>query len=272
MNHKSVTQTPVPQPVTTAGLRYVVAATPRCGSTLLCEALASTGLLGRPLEYLHPIVVNQLSAEWGCTTLDAYLRELPLRMITSNGTFGIKVHWDHLAITAGSSRAPAWFHSDHPWDWQYANIPHLDLGWAREWMLSTFGRAKFIRMVRHDKISQAVSFAIATQTGEWSRRGAGGPEQLEQSSITNELIDDCLHVINRGDMCWSRALRSTSSIVVAYEDLKLNYRRLVKEVFWKLTGNDSDIPIDDPETLRQATSTSAAIARRYRSSRPGRTE
>src|SRR6267142_4337583 len=39
---------------------YLVCATPRSGSTLLCEALSNTGLAGRPEEYFETLKVSGL--------------------------------------------------------------------------------------------------------------------------------------------------------------------------------------------------------------------
>src|SRR4051812_21324718 len=100
---------------------YLVAATPRSGSTLLCELLAGTGVAGRPAEYfehLHatglprqprqyfdglddPEVVDLLAptvpgapvtAEAFRERFEAALRE----GTTPNGVFAAKVMWGYL--------------------------------------------------------------------------------------------------------------------------------------------------------------------------------
>src|SRR3954453_9104678 len=53
---------------------YLICATPRSGSTLLAQLLASTGLAGTPIEYFHEERMATLRDEWGTVSLDEYRR------------------------------------------------------------------------------------------------------------------------------------------------------------------------------------------------------
>jgi LPS sulfotransferase NodH len=69
----------VPEP----RVSYLVCATPRSGSTLLCEALSGTGLAGRPAEYFEamydtglprrPTDMRARLDRWMCETEDPLL-------------------------------------------------------------------------------------------------------------------------------------------------------------------------------------------------------
>jgi len=48
----------------------MICATPRSGSTLLCEALRNTGLAGNPDEYFH---FDRWSEKWGMSSEEDYL-------------------------------------------------------------------------------------------------------------------------------------------------------------------------------------------------------
>jgi LPS sulfotransferase NodH len=80
----------------------VIAATPRCGGTLLCETLAATGLAGDPAEYFEPTSrlaadaaeVGFVSAEAAARDLPAYAAAIRRRYASDNGVFGLKLHWD----------------------------------------------------------------------------------------------------------------------------------------------------------------------------------
>jgi LPS sulfotransferase NodH len=84
---------------------YLVAGTPRTGTTLLCEALAAAGA-GRPYEWFSRLHLAQaglsyLTADGGVSDVDAaeacrrYLRER-IQQSCHNGVAGFKLHWHQL--------------------------------------------------------------------------------------------------------------------------------------------------------------------------------
>src|ERR671917_2614911 len=111
----------VPEP----RVSYLVCATPRSGSTLLCEALSGTGLAGRPAEYFEAMydtrlprrptdyfeglraipaasfLADQLPTEGGearealsqAATYRDYLAWVLRTGTTPNGVFGAKLMW-----------------------------------------------------------------------------------------------------------------------------------------------------------------------------------
>ena len=114
-----------PPPVTTS---YLVCATPRSGSTLFCEALAATGVAGRPAEYFEAMygtglprrptdyfeglreipaasfLADHLPAEGGearaalgaSASYRHYLAWVLAAGTTPNGVFGAKLMWGHV--------------------------------------------------------------------------------------------------------------------------------------------------------------------------------
>ena len=66
----------------------MICATPRSGSTLLCEALRNTGLAGNPDEYFH---VDRWSEKWGTSSEKDYLEKVLEHAKGDNGVWGIKV-------------------------------------------------------------------------------------------------------------------------------------------------------------------------------------
>jgi LPS sulfotransferase NodH len=55
---------------------YLICATPRSGSTLLCEALRITGLAGNPDEYFGPMHVKRWNEEWRTRSKADYLERV----------------------------------------------------------------------------------------------------------------------------------------------------------------------------------------------------
>jgi len=67
--------------VVVPAISYLMCATPRCGSTLLCDGLEATGLAGRPREYFEELKETGVPRRpreyfWGLRSPDV-LRLLP---------------------------------------------------------------------------------------------------------------------------------------------------------------------------------------------------
>jgi trehalose 2-sulfotransferase len=123
----------------------VICASPRTGSGLLCSALWSTGLCGRPDEYLGLATRRDYEVLWGCRDDQEYAERVMSYGTTSNGVFGIKVHAQQL-------RFASWLVDDA-----------LGLGALAE-------RVHFCRLRRRDKVRQAVSAYVAGYTGRYAQR------------------------------------------------------------------------------------------------------
>jgi trehalose 2-sulfotransferase len=149
----------MPAPV----VSYLVAATQRSGSTLLCRALADTGVAGRPEEYFLTGPPEAFPPGWtfwedgifaqphGTMDRETYL-ELVFRLgTTPNGVFGAKLMWNNV-----------------PWVleklWELPRFAGLDRAGT---LRALFPNLHVIRLTRRDRIRQAVSWARATQDGVW---------------------------------------------------------------------------------------------------------
>jgi LPS sulfotransferase NodH len=157
---------------------YFVCATPRSGSTLFCEALAATGVAGRPAEYfealrgtdlprqpqeyfdildpeleaLLPRVDQEPAPE--LTRAESYLDYLAWARFegtTPNGVFAAKMMWGYLGEFASRLRETGHYDAED------------DLGVLE----SAFPGARFVRVVRLGKVEQAVSLWTAIQTQTW---------------------------------------------------------------------------------------------------------
>lgn len=75
-------------------INYLVAMTPRSGSSFLCDQLTRTRVLGRPDEYLNGDTIPGF-LKWGvpAETPDEYLRHALKAKKTRNGVAGIKASW-----------------------------------------------------------------------------------------------------------------------------------------------------------------------------------
>ena len=113
---------------------YLVCATPRSGSTLVCKALRDTGVAGRPEEYFEALrstgrprrpseyfegvddrsIFDELGEQdgegsapppaWSRTAYDRYLDWAMEQGTTDNGVFGAKLMWQYLGDFVGLLR------------------------------------------------------------------------------------------------------------------------------------------------------------------------
>ena len=169
---------------------YLVCATPRSGSTLLCHLLAQTGLAGRPEEYFealrhsglprrpaeyfdperHANIIERLAFRempdgaqprpnplWRPESYDRYLDWALEEGTTPNGVFGAKLMWGYLGDFADLLRGIE----------GNAGLPIPEL------LERSFPDLRYVQITRRDKVRQAVSLWKAVQTQAW-RAGAGG--------------------------------------------------------------------------------------------------
>lgn len=162
---------------------YLVCATPRSGSTLVCHALAETGVAGRPEEYFEalrhsgrprrpeeyfvgaedPSIRDHLgeravgsepaprSPLWSRAAYDRYLEWAFEAGTTPNGIFGAKLMWGYFGEFVSLLRnVPA-----------YRDVPLAEL------LPTVFPELTFVRVVRANKVRQAVSLWKAVQTATW---------------------------------------------------------------------------------------------------------
>ena len=160
---------------------YLICATPRSGSTLLCEALTNTGIAGHPKEYFETLyatglprrpfeyfedaqlsdVVEHLGGNAHTGTAIAlqtsappyadYLAAVLEEGTTPNGIFGAKVMWGYLSdFVSNLHTIPEYRHLDTP-----------------ALLATIFPRLHYIRVIRRDKVRQAISLWKALQTQTW---------------------------------------------------------------------------------------------------------
>jgi trehalose 2-sulfotransferase len=177
---------------------YLVCATPRSGSTLVCQALKETGVAGRPEEYFEALehsgrprrpdeyfagvedrsILAHLgergrrwaddpeprSPLWSRTAYDRYLEWAMEQGTTDNGVFGAKLMWGYLGDFVSLLR----------------NIPeYRDLPLA-ELLPAVFPGLTFVRVVRANKVRQAVSLWKAIQTATWRQVGGEPAEGIPE--------------------------------------------------------------------------------------------
>jgi trehalose 2-sulfotransferase len=178
----------------------LIASTPRCGSHMLGHALASTGLLGVPFEYANPANLAEWMRRLGTTTKEATFAALMSRRATANGVFSIKAHYSHCETLGGPER-----------------------------FLGIWPTLKVVHICRADVLRQAISYAIAKQTGVWI---TGQEAEQENADYDPGLIAECLDDIAVQNARWISAFAKAgiTPLSIRYEDATADLAMVVKQV------------------------------------------
>jgi LPS sulfotransferase NodH len=237
---------------------YLVCATPRSGSTLVCHALAETGVAGRPEEYFEalrhsgrprrpeeyfvgaedPSIRDHLgereigkeppprSPLWSRAAYDRYLEWAFEAGTTDNGVFGAKLMWGYFGEFVSLLRnVPA-----------YRDVPLAEI------LPSVFPDLTFVRVVRANKVRQAVSLWKAVQTATWREDQAsaaassveadGAPpyrtfieEHRPQLRFHYRAIDHLLEQLLIEEAAWDAFFEHAGikPILVLYENFAADY-------------------------------------------------
>jgi LPS sulfotransferase NodH len=222
----------------TPTLSYLVCATPRSGSTLLCHLLDQTGIAGHPAEYFealrhsgvprrpheyfdpdrHSNIVERLAfrempsgaAEpnplWHPETYDQYLDWAIAEGTTPNGVFGAKLMWGYLRDFAQLLRGIEGMAG--------LTVPEL--------LARSFPGLRYIQVTREDKVRQAVSLWKAVQTQTWSRDAAESEPQTEPV-FSFRAINYLVRLLTAHDASWDAYF-----LGLGYDPLKVTYEELAE--------------------------------------------
>lgn len=220
-------------------LSYLVCATPRSGSTLLCRALHQTGVAGHPEEYFealvrsglprrpheyfdpqrHANIVERLAfrempdraAErnplWQPDTYDRYLAWALAQGTTPNGVFGAKLMWGYLGDFAELLRGIEGM-AERP-------LPEL--------LTRAFPGLRYIRITRENKIRQAVSLWKAVQTQTWKQEAGEEVTRAVEPVFSFRAINYLVRQLTAHDASWDAYF-----LGLGHQPLKLTYEELAQ--------------------------------------------
>jgi trehalose 2-sulfotransferase len=198
-----------------ASASVILCATPRSGSTLLCDLLAATGVCGVPESWFRRQSIDDFIAAFGLTTpkdapaFDAdYLAAAIKAGSDGSGTFGLRLMWPTVPELSD------WLDRLHP-----------GLGSDRARYERAFGPARYVYLSRHDHVAQAVSRLKAEQSGLWHLNQDGSErervmphkEPAYDGAALSHYVEEST-MANRGWEAWF-AQNGVSPFRLAYEDL-----------------------------------------------------
>ena len=233
-------------------MSYLVCATPRSGSTLLCETLRGTGVAGNPLEFFEalpetgvprrpldylvgledpdalglverapPHNAPPYSDLRGCVSYDEHLAKVRREGTTPNGVFGAKIMWAHLEDLG-------------------RRLGAADLGALVD---ELFDRPHFVWVRRQDTVRQAVSLWRAMQTQSWrAENEPGGGEPRYSFAALHHLVS----LLVAHDAAWERFFAATDRV------LTLTYEEISSDLAGSLERTLAHIDVEPPDGALEA--------------------
>jgi len=287
---------------------YLVCATPRSGSTLVCHALEETGVAGCPEEYFEALrhsgrprrpeeyflgVEDQSirdhlgersvgsdpqprSPLWSRAAYDRYLEWAFEAGTTDNGVFGAKLMWGYFGEFVSLLRnIPA-----------YRDVPLAQL------LPTVFPDLTFVRVVRANKVRQAVSLWKAVQTANWredqaSAKAASVEQQHDNGSspyrsfleehrpqlrFHYRAIDHLLEALLVEEASWDAFFEHSGidPILVLYENFAADYETSTLNLLERLDVSCPEGFQFQPRMKKQSDKINDDWTRRYSELRLGR--
>lgn len=189
---------------------YLICATPRSGSTLLCGLLTSSGVAGHPASYFNRKTLDHYAEQWRIARphdgrIDpGFVSAALTANRTPNGVFGGRVMaetWPEL-ITGLAAAAPR------------PGMTDVEL------LTGQLGRVRFVHLRRVDVVAQAVSWARSLQTHFWHPGEAVVPGG-QAPHYDEELIAGLVDTIERFEAGWAAwfTAHRVAPYAVTYEQL-----------------------------------------------------
>lgn len=211
----------------------IIASSERSGSHLLGQSLGVTGCFGDPLEYMQPTHIKRWKDILGAGSAREAMHALQDRRTSPNGVFAIKMHYSHLRALGGMRALKDVFPGPH-----------------------------FVVLRRRNTLKQAVSYAVARESGLWI---ADAPDS-ESLSYRGDLIEWALAYSLREHANWRFDVLNSGlpMLDVDHEDVIADVPAAIDQIA-RFTGVDvpsEEIP-EAPVTRKQSSTINGEWLARY---------
>lgn len=247
----------------TPSASYVICATPRTGSYLLCDALDATGVAGHPTEHLSGTYQGHWQSVWGTNEYADYLAQVFTIGTTPNGVFGTKLHRHQL---------------DH-FLRQLTGERDVEPRRARPIIEEVLPRPRWIYLSRRDALAQAISYTRSMQTEIWWDADTDPAPSAPPRPAAARFDFAQIEAYARRLRTWDRRWRSwfeqagITPLHLTYEQLTHDLSGIRRKVLDYL---DLELPPDLPEPVarvrRQADERSVRWTGRFEALRHAKAE
>jgi trehalose 2-sulfotransferase len=231
-------------------ISYVIASVQRSGTHLLCSILRSTSIAGSPGEHFLSKPGEVWEKRWGTPSRAAYVQQVLRQNTAANGVFGTVIMWSYFERMLQMLK-------EIP---DYKNLNGAQL------LAAVFNKPKYIWMRRRNHVEQAVSWAMACQTGVWTRKADEKSQSHAIPKFDFKVIDEWCRRIAAHDEGWVNYFRENQiePLVLFYEDVVASHRTAAEAVL-ELLGLSfpPGLEIPRPAVEKQATRVSEEWVTRY---------
>ena len=231
-------------------ISYVIASIQRSGTHLLCSILRSTGMAGSPEEHFLSKPGETWEKRWDAPSRLACVQRVLQQNTAADGVFGTVVMWSYFErMLRMLQEIPA-----------YKNLNGAQL------LAAVFRKPKYIWMRRRNHVEQAVSWAMACQTGVWAQKAEEKPQPRAIPKFDFKVIDEWCNRIATQEAAWGNYFRENQiePLVLFYEDVVASHRAAAERVLEFLgLPFPPGMQIPPPTIEKQATQMSAEWAASY---------
>ena len=186
---------------------YIICTQPRSGSSAICAALRTSKALGNPIERFNRKTATRfLELQANPTDLRSYIRKVIYEPGCHAGVVASKVFWFQL-------------------QWITKLLaPQLTLAEAFNCLFEVCGPLKVIRLIRQDKLRQAISYVTASRSGIWRATDSQAAAQMVSPAPTLENLQEINYWYERlqaWEREWDALLidANAASLTIYYEEI-----------------------------------------------------
>ena len=197
-------------------ISYIIASVQRSGTHLLCTILRSTGVAGSPAEHFLSKPGETWEGRCGAPSRVAYVERVLRQNTTANGVFGAVVMWSYFErMLQLLQEIPG-----------YKNLNGAQL------LTAALHQPRYVWMRRRNQVEQAISWAIACETGIWARQKGDRPQPRTRLRFDFKVIDEWCNRIAAHEAGWANYFRENQiePLVLFYEDVVASHHAVAKRV------------------------------------------
>lgn len=186
--------------------KYIIAMTPRSGSSHLCDVMKNTKLFGNPGEFLPAEFIPKIILRAPANNADDYLVNVLKVLQSENGVSGVKTSWFQFQLFCGALKNR-----------------------------SVIRKYKYVYLVRRDVAVQAVSLYKATESSFFHTNISHSEDVLNknrQLEYNYEKINKWhKHILAQEDG-WQKyfLLNNIFPLCITYEDIESDVAGVVKRI------------------------------------------
>ncbi len=244
---------------------YIICATPRSGSTLLCDLLTDTRIAGRPDSFFRCQSFSEWAdyfevsaSEWASEHEfdQSYLTAVLQEGTAGTQVFGMRLMWESVGDL--SERLESF----------YPGLPSDDARFR-----SAFGPPVYVHISREDKVAQAVSRLRAEQSGLWHVNADGTErERMKQGQAPVydfHALSALVAELEKHDAAWMSWFdqQEIQPVCITYESLSAEPQNTMATVMSALGLDPAISETVEPKTAKLAESESRKWVSRFRAER-----